>query len=330
VRVIFNTYPWAFAMPGGGEIQLLKYAEHLPAHAVEIVWHDIWKPEFDTVEAVHFFSCIQGSEEFCNYVKRRGLPLVVSSSLWITQATTRDFPIAQIRAQLALADVIVPNSAIEADMLATVLDLPRERFMPVMNGVDVRFAHPPDQAVFRARFGIAGPFLLTVGNIETRKNQLNLVRALPADGSPLVIVGNIREPRYAQRVFAEGGSRLRFLGPIGHDDPLPASAYAACSAFVLPSMLETPGLAALEAAAAGAPVVITSEGSTREYFRDMVHYVDPAEPDDIRRKIEIALAAGSNPGLNTLVTSRFTWPTVTAALAEVYAIAISRNRVSAS
>jgi hypothetical protein len=52
-------------------------------------------------------------------------------------------------------------------MLARVLDLPRERFMPVMNGVDVRFAHPPDQAVFRARFGIAGPFLLTVGNIET-------------------------------------------------------------------------------------------------------------------------------------------------------------------
>jgi glycosyltransferase involved in cell wall biosynthesis len=254
------------------------------------------------------------------------LPLVVSSSLWITKATTDLFPIDEIRAQLALADVIVPNSALEADMLAQVLGLPRELFVPVMNGVDARFAHPPDAALFRTRFGIESPFILTVGNIEARKNQLNLVRALSADGLPLVIVGEVREPRYAEQVFAEAQSRVRFLGPIRHDDPLLASAYAACSAFVLPSTLETPGLAALEAAAAGAPIVITSSGSTREYFCDMVHYVDPADPSEIRRKIDLALAAGSNPRLKTLITTRFTWPAVTAALPEVYATAVSRRR----
>jgi glycosyltransferase involved in cell wall biosynthesis len=327
--VLFNTYPWAFATPGGGEIQLLKYAEHLPAHGVEVAWHDTWNPEFDAVDAVHFFSSIGGSIAFCNYVKNRGLPLVVSSSLWITRATIGDFPTGEIRAQLALADVIVPNSASEADMLARLLELPRELFMPVMNGVDTRFAHPPDPGLFRGRFGIEGPFVLTVGNIETRKNQLNLVRALSAHGPPLVMVGDVREPGYAEHVFAEAGSRTRSLGPIAHDDPLLASAYGACSVFVLPSTLETPGLAALEAAAAGAPLVITSEGSTREYFRDMVHYVDPAEPDDIRRKIEIALAAGPDPRLRTLITTRFTWPTVTAALAEVYTAAVSRNRAGA-
>ena len=39
-----------------------------------------------------------------------------------------------------------------------------------------------------------------------------------------------------------------------HRDPLLALAYSACSVFALPSTLETPGLAALEAAAAGAPL----------------------------------------------------------------------------
>jgi glycosyltransferase involved in cell wall biosynthesis len=145
----------------------------------------------------------------------------------------------------------------------------------------------------------------------------------------LLIVGNVREPGYAESVFAEGGERVRFVGPLEHDDPLLASAYAACSAFVLPSTLETPGLAALEAAAAGAPIVITGEGSTREYFGDMAHYVDPLDADDMRRKIEAALAAGPNPRLPALVASRFTWPVVTAALADVYATAISRGRNAA-
>jgi len=41
-----------------------------------------------------------------------------------------------------------------------------------------------------------------------------------------------------------------------------ASAYAACDVFVLPSMFETPGIAALEAGLAGAKIVITKYGGT--------------------------------------------------------------------
>jgi glycosyltransferase involved in cell wall biosynthesis len=286
-----------------------------------VVWHDIWKPQFGSVDAVHFFSCIQGSADFCRYVKTRNLPLVVSSSLWVTPDTAECFPIEQIRAQLSEADVVVPNSMIEADMLAHVLKLPRGRFTPVMNGVDGRFANPPDPALFRRRFGLEGMFVLNVGNIEPRKNQLGLVRALSDDEFPLVLVGDIRDNHYAEQVVAEGGSRLRLIGRILHDDPLLASAYAACSVFVLPSTLETPGLAALEAAAAGAAVVITAEGSTREYFRDLVHYADHRNPKDIRDKVGLALASGANPQLKPHVVGRFTWPAAATALAEIYATA---------
>ncbi len=53
-------------------------------------------------------------------------------------------------------------------------------------------------------------------------------------------------------------TRKRVAGPertssgsmrLDHDDPLLASAYAAARVFALPSWFETPGLAALEAAA---------------------------------------------------------------------------------
>src|SRR4030081_3188656 len=75
LRVLFDTYPWAFVTPGGGEQQLLKYAEHLPGHGIEIVLHDHWNPALDAVDAVHFFSCICGAIHFFNYLRQRGPPV---------------------------------------------------------------------------------------------------------------------------------------------------------------------------------------------------------------------------------------------------------------
>jgi glycosyltransferase involved in cell wall biosynthesis len=325
MRILFNTYPWAFATPGGGEMQLLKYAEHLPRQGIDVILYDAWNPAFDNIDVVHFFSCIGGSVHFCNYVRSRGSPLVINSSLWVTPDTTFLYPIDEIRAQLALADVIVPNSTSEADMLSRVLALPREKFMPVMNGFDAHFAGQHDPQLFRSQFGIAGPFVLNVANVEPRKNQRNLVRAMRHHEFPLVIIGQIRDADYGKQVLAEGGERLRYLGPLKYNDPVRSSAYAASSAFVLPSTLETPGLSALEAAAAGIPLVITSEGSTRDYFNSFAHYVDHSDPDDIRRGIDAALSAGPDPRLKAHVCTNFTWPVVTIPLLEVYREAIMRH-----
>jgi glycosyltransferase involved in cell wall biosynthesis len=321
VRVLFSTYPWAFETPGGGEIQLQKYAEHLPAHGIDVELHDAWRANFADVSLVHFFSCVGGSVHFCNYVRQRGLPLVISSSLWITPQTAQLYPIDEIRAQLALADVVVTNSDTESDLLAQVLALPRERFMAVMNGFDPRFVEPQDSELFRTAFGIEGQFILNVGNLEPRKNQLELVRALRGHPLPLVLLGHRRDEAYAAQVLAEGGSQVRYIGPLDHADPRLASALGACSVFVLPSTLETPGLAALEAAAAGAPLVVTSEGPTRDYFGIHAHYVDHRDSRDIRRGIDDALSGVPGPGLKAHVSSRFSWPKVTEALVEVYGVA---------
>src|SRR5437867_3693485 len=92
VRVLFDTYPWAFVTPGGGERQLAKYAEHLPSHGVNVILHDHWNPVLDTVDVVHFFSCIGGSLHFCRYVRERGIPLVITSSLWIDESNKQLYP----------------------------------------------------------------------------------------------------------------------------------------------------------------------------------------------------------------------------------------------
>lgn len=324
MRVLFSTYPWAFETPGGGEIQIEKYVEYLPSHEVDVRLYDPWHKNFADVSVFHFFSCLGGSVHFCSYIKQRGLPLVISSSLWINEQTRDLYPSDEIRAQLSLADVIVTNSNIESELLSRTFALPRDRFATVFNGFEPRFALA-DPQLFRDRFDIRGPFVLNVANIEPRKNQLGLVRALKGLDLPLILIGSRRNKSYADQVFAEGGPQVRFIGPFEHADPHLASAFKACTAFALPSTLETPGLAALEAAACGAALIITSEGSTREYFADHAHYVDHKDPADIRRGVERALARGPDPSLQRLVTSRFTWVSVTAELVKVYRLAQDRH-----
>lgn len=324
LNVLLGTYPWAFETPGGGEIQLEKYAKYLPSHGVSVKRHDPWRANLADASVFHFFSCVAGSVHLCAYVKSRGLPLVISSSLWISDETRHLYPVDEIRAQLSLADIVVTNSEMESERLSRVLELPRDRFSAVLNGFEPDFTLA-DPQLFRSRFDIHGPFVLNVANIEPRKNQLGLVRALKGLKVPLVLIGARRDRAYADAVIAEAGPQVHYLDAMTHEDPALASAFAACSVFALPSTLETPGLAALEAAACGASVVVTSEGSTRDYFGDLVHYVDHRDPEGIRAAIERALAGKPGPELKRRVTSQFAWFSVTAKLVDVYRTAIERH-----
>ena len=97
-----------------------------------------------------------------------------------------------------------------------------------------------------------------------------------------------------------------------------ASAYAAASVFVLPSLFETPGIAALEAALAGAKIVITPYGGTKNYFNTMATYVEPYSLDSIREGITKSLNEGKNPQLKEHIKREFLWSRVAEKTLTVY------------
>jgi glycosyltransferase involved in cell wall biosynthesis len=97
-----------------------------------------------------------------------------------------------------------------------------------------------------------------------------------------------------------------------------ASAYAACKVFVLPSLYETPGLSALEAALAGANICITKEGATREYFSDFAFYCDPHDINSIREAIFKAYEASKSDKLRDHILKNFTWNRAAKATLEAY------------
>ena len=257
---------------------------------------------------VHYFSVFGGSSVFCNFVKDQGKPLAISSVLYPHKNLDR-YPMGEIRHLLSIADVVLPNSIHEGELLSKVFDLPISKFRPVYNGVDKIFLSDPDfnGSLFREKFSVDGPFLLSVANIEERKNQIALARALAKTDFQLILFGNIRSQPYFDEMNRVSNGKIRYLGYLPNHSELLRSAYLACEAFLLPSFLETPGLAALEAAAMGAKVVVTSVGSTREYFENLVHYVDPEDESSILPAIDSALNAPASSALKKHVRSRFTW-----------------------
>jgi glycosyltransferase involved in cell wall biosynthesis len=318
LRVVFNTWPTAFDVVGGGEMQLLACRRELPYFGVETALFDQWNPCLDACGIMHFFSTMPGSLPFCDHIRNRGIPLFISPNLWLSDEIEHMYPMGEIRAQLALADRIVCNSDMESDRFARILNLPRERFLTVYCGIDEVFALPADPAPFQEKIG-GKRFVLNVGTVEPRKNQLTLIRAMKHFPEySLVLIGAIRNQVYAERCFREGGEQVLYQGVLAHDDPLLRSAMAACSVFVGPGLTETPGIANLEAAAQGAPLAVTEVGSTREYFEDRAVYLNPASEETIARAVAAAMERGRAEALQRHVRENFTWKKVLRPLAKAY------------
>ena len=326
MNVLFTTYPMAFHTPGGGEIQLRKYFEQLNNAEVNITLFNQWDPKFLEHNIVHFFSCMGGSVHFCAYIKKIGLPLVVSPNLWITEDAKHLYPFDEIRNIFVMADIVIGNSDAEGNLMASVFNIPRDKFVTVYNGVDESFFDDISAELFKKQFDFYDPFILNVANIEPRKNQLRLIQAMKHFPQlKLVIIGHIRDEQYAQQCFEAGGDQIQYLGSLPHDSLLLRSAYKACELFALPSILETPGLAALEAAAIGAKILITSEGCTSEYFGQGVIYIDPNSEDSIKNGIANSINANQSSLLKLVINANFTWKHVIKDLLTHYKTILGNN-----
>jgi glycosyltransferase involved in cell wall biosynthesis len=319
MKVLFNTYPLAFFPPGGGEMQLLSYQENLSSFGVTVDLFDQWRPNLKKYDFIHFFSCMPGSLFFMRSVRKAGVPLIVSPNLWVTQETKGDYPFLEIQAQLLCADRVICNSDIECAELSQVFGVDRSKFATVYNGVSDFFIEESSGSLFRSKFSIDYQYVLNVANVEKRKNQLGFIRALKKFPElRLINIGYVRDSEYLEQCKLEGGSQFIHLGALDHRSPELRSAYAGCLFFALPSALETPGLAALEAAGVGAKVLITSVGSTQEYFKDYPVYVNPNSLDSMIAGISNILSMKNSISLRNYVREKFRWPVVITGLLNIY------------
>ncbi len=161
------------------------------------------------------------------------------------------------------------------------------------NGVDTSAFNPAvrsKRATVRERLGLgqAAPVAIFVGGRWTEKGVAVAIRAVAAckRWHLLVVGADDQEARFrelAQRLGASG--RVHFLG---HRRDVP-ELYGAADCLVYPSLHEPFGLAVIEAAACGLPVLISETVYAREVLEGDGCFVLPREPEAfaaVLRKLE--------------------------------------------
>ena len=177
----------------------------------------------------------------------------------------------------------VPRAVRGADRVVTVSErtkrdllelygLPEEKVVVTPNGVDPIFS-PGDGA---------RDFVLSVGAIQRRKNQLAALAAADAVGLPLTVAGPAKDAALAGELRRRGA---RVEGYV--DDERLAALYRGAACLVQSSRYEGFGLPVLEAMASGTPVVAVREPAVEEVAGDAAVY---AEEDLLADGIRRALA----------------------------------------
>nr|AAN05454.1 hypothetical glucose transferase GtfB [Clostridium cellulovorans] len=166
---------------------------------------------------------------------------------------------------------------------------------------------------FKERYKI-DDYVLAVGNISKRKNQLALAKATKELGIQLVLIGS-GDKNYLK--MCTENENVLYLGDM--NSYFTYNAYKFAKVHAMPSFGEIPGLSSLAAAAYGCNVVCTTEGSSKEYFKDLAFYTSPFDKNEIKDTIYQAFNTPKNDKLKDFVRKNYSWRDTIQKIADIYA-----------
>ena len=321
--------PLGIALVNGGvRTQALQTASSLKNLGVEIEFISPWQQGIEA-DLVHTFVAGPSTLGILSRCSELGIKTVLSPVFYSnrTAATIATSLKAEkmlskvgsgIRSDFGIkaeacstADLILPNTRSEAELIEQGFGINSKKIEVIPNGVELRFANAvPD--LFVEKYGIKD-FVLFVGQAGApRKNVITLLKKAANINAPVVIIGSLFNDEYGEecKLLGQEAGNVSFIETLDHDSELLESAYAACKTFVLPSLFETPGIAAMEAALAGANIAITEKGGTKDYFKSYVDYLNPESSASIIEAINNSLNKEQTHTLRDHIQENYSWDVV--------------------
>lgn len=338
LKVLMQNRPGTFTHRGGDTVVVERLSQGLKQRGLDVTVDVGAKEDPASFDLVHLFNFAtpELTTHLAERAKAAGVPFVITTlyedlpsfhhqSHAVAINLMEYVAHGQDRAWLAKNWIdpshVVPAERLKADWIAEEAaalftngrgetaavkrDFPlADRIVEVPLGHEVGGLAGPE--MFEQEYGVKD-FVLCVGRIETRKNQLMLLKALEDSDLTVVLAGGgfSYQPEYeaAVKSFKRKG-RTIILDRVSPE--MLSSAYAACRIHVLPSWYELPGLVSLEAAAHGKNIVVTRTGTSEDYLGEKAFYCQPWDSDSIYAAISAAFYAPVKEGLVEMAKS-YTW-----------------------
>lgn len=191
------------------------------------------------------------------------------------------------------ADKIIAISRQTKNDIETFFHVPPEKVALIYQPVAPVFFEKQNTSAIREKYHLPEKFILSVGTLEPRKNQLALLQALHSSEIrvSVVFVGKQTAPYMAeiQKFINENEmeSQVKFLSNIPEADL--AALYQTAIFSVYISVFEGFGLPVIESMACGCPVITSSVSVLPETAGDAAVLCNPAKVEEIAQKVALLL-----------------------------------------
>lgn len=271
---------------GGFQIQIEQTITALRSLGIDAEYLR-WFDAAQTAPLIHYFG--RPNPQMILRAHARGIRYVMSDlltgpgsrPLWrirlhgvakrILRATLPASTNARFRWQsYGLADACIALTGWEARLMHVMFGVPQEKLHVIPNGVEEVFFKPPGENPARS------DYLVCTATITNRKRVVELAEAAVTAKVPVWIVGkpySEDDPYYLRfrEIHRRHPDLIRHEGPI-EDRARLAQVYADARGFVLLSAMESQSLSALEAAAAGCPLLLSDLPWARHSFGSEATY----------------------------------------------------------
>jgi glycosyltransferase involved in cell wall biosynthesis len=259
----------------------------IPVTALNLAWHRFGWPSIEALTGGEFD--IAHSPHPLLLPSRRAARIVTIHDLHFlshpertSREIRRDYP-SLAAAHARRADRIIVSSRFAAGEVQRWLNVPSEKIAVCPAGAPMWQTPPATPAV-----DDLSRYILFMGTLDARKNVGGLLEAYGrllrrSTGVPRLVIAGSAGPEAAKWLgtiteppLAGSVDYLGYVSPERRE-----AVFKGAQLFVLPSFEEGFGLPALEAMAAGVPVVASRRGSLPEVVGDAGLMIDPDDPESL-------------------------------------------------
>ncbi len=239
------------------------------------------------------------SNELPRGIHKTGIPSVVTIHDLIFmrypefyKPIDRNIYFRKIKYSCTAADKIIAISQQTRSDVETFFQVPPEKIEVIYQPVAAVFFDKQDSSGIASRFDIPSGYILSVGTLEPRKNQMALLQALHEEQieCPVVFVG--KPTAYVSKMkkfIDEKGMKnnVIFLSGLSEEELAFLYQHAVLSVYI--SVFEGFGLPVIEAMASGCPVITSSVSCLPETAGEAAVLCDPGNISDIGEKLNALL-----------------------------------------